>query len=243
MFNWFAPKCPVDAVEQAWIEKRMTWLTEQFGIERLRAVRVVLPISEFFPEPYDGKEAAIRTLLNRVCVYMQIPPERVDVQFYKQKPDHLIDPDNPGTAGVYAGGEQKSRIGIEVSTLKDPISLIATMAHELAHVHLLGDKRISGQEDDHEPLTDLTTVFFGLGIFNANATVRFAQWTYGNWQGYGIRGSGYLTEEAFGYALAWFARARGETKPRWAKCLNTNVRSSFKQATRYFKLEQSRGGN
>ncbi len=31
----------------------------------------------------------------------------------------------------------------------------ATLAHELAHVHLLADKRLKPEDEDHERVTDL----------------------------------------------------------------------------------------
>lgn len=42
MFGWFPsksskPECPVDPQTKEWIERRMTWLTEQFGWARLRS--------------------------------------------------------------------------------------------------------------------------------------------------------------------------------------------------------------
>jgi len=55
------------------------------------------------------------------------------------------------------------------------MGLIGTTAHEVAHVLLLADGRISREEPDMEPFTDLLTVYLGLGIFTANTAFRFTQ--------------------------------------------------------------------
>jgi hypothetical protein len=39
-----------------------------------------------------------------------------------------------------------------------PKALVATIAHELGHVLLLGDGRVATQQQDHEPLIYLLTV-------------------------------------------------------------------------------------
>jgi hypothetical protein len=112
------------------------------------------------------------------------------------------------------------------------------IAHELGHVRLFGKRRINSDRQDHEPLTDLATVYLGMGIFTANAAVNF-----GRISGYGIepaggwlsRRLGYMTEPMFGYALACYAVVRGELDPAWAKYLDTNPRVYMKQGLRYLR--------
>ncbi|HEY2825858.1 MAG TPA: hypothetical protein VGI83_09955 [Gemmatimonadales bacterium] len=90
--------------------------------------------------------------------------------------------------------------------------------------------------EDHEPLTDLLTVFTGFGIFAANAAFRFESSNSG-WR---TRRLGYLTAPMFGYALACHAWLRGEAgsheQPRWARFLDTNPRGYFKQGTRFLEV-------
>jgi hypothetical protein len=117
----------------------------------------------------------------------------------------------------------------------DPLALIATMAHELCHVLLLGAHRIDPEAEDLEQVTDLATVFFGLGVFTANATIREMHWREGRWSGWSIRGQGYLTQPLYGYALALFAWVRGEDNPAWAHHLRPDVRSPFRKGLRYLQ--------
>ncbi len=95
-----------------------------------------------------------------------------------------IESEEKDAAGYY-WKDDKEIVAIEASNLGDPMALVGTIAHELAQCRLLGEKRITSEAVDHESLTDLTTVFFGMGIFNANSSFRFSQWTRGNSYGWG----------------------------------------------------------
>jgi len=66
------------------------------------------------------------------------------------------------------------------------------MIHELSHIKLLEEKRM--YEDDEE-LTDLLSVFFGLGIFSVNAVMPVSS-------NAGLHKLGFLTPAIYGYAHA-----------------------------------------
>jgi len=89
--------------------------------------------------------------------------------------------------------------------------------------------------EDHEPMTDLLTVFVGLGIFTANSAARFKQFQDDRKIGWSTQRLGYLPERVFGYALARFATERGEHKPDWARHLSPNVKSDFKNSKRWLE--------
>jgi hypothetical protein len=110
--------------------------------------------------------------------------------------------------------------------------MVATLAHELAHVKLLGENRI---EDNDEKLTDLTVLIFGFGIFNANAAFQ----TFRTSNSSGWRSLGYLSQMEWGYALALLARARMENSPGWVEHLCINVKRDFKMAEKFLQQEAS----
>lgn len=237
MFKWFRPKCPVQPDVKAWVERRMCWLVSQFGRDRLLNGKIILPTEEHFPAPYDGSEADARILLDQVCRYVDVDPACVDLFFYSERQPvalnmEVVRPEG-GTAGLYSEESGRTTIWLEVSRLADPISIVATFAHELCHAHLLGGGRISAEEEDHEPLTDLATVYFGMGIFIANATVRDKSYHVGTWEGWSISRQGYLTAPVLAYALALFAWLRQETIPGWSRYLRPDVRSPFRKALSY----------
>jgi hypothetical protein len=235
MFSWFRSPavCPLDAEKQAWTERRMRWLIEQFGLQRLRDATVVLPRPQFFPDPFSHRPEDAYPMFDRMCDYMGIRTTEVELQFYQEKQLFAQEGMQHGTAGLYVGQSAPFQVWVEVSNLIDPLSLAATMAHELAHVHLLGHGRISAEVEDHEPLTDLLTVFLGLGVITANSVIRQNSWHEGYQSGWSMRRSGYLTMPDFGYALALFAQARGESSPAWAQELRTDVHVPWKQGMRF----------
>jgi hypothetical protein len=233
----FRPKLPVDADTQEWVDRRMQWLVDQFGIDRLRSARPVEPTDEFFPDPYDRSEAAVQRMLDRICPWMDIDPARIELQFYPERRNPYVRNENdsiPGSAGHYRV-EHKEIIAVERSTLTDPTVVVATLAHELAHVRLLGEQRLSRDAEDHERLTDLATVFFGLGIFTANSVFKYSQWSRDGWQGWKVSAHGYLDECTLAYALALWTTRRGQPRPSWVRHLTVTPRAYTKHALRYLQ--------
>lgn len=245
MFGWFRSKaeCPVDPVTRDWIEWRMRWLAEQFTWERLRSGRVILPTPEFFPDPFENTADDAQVILNRVCGYMEIDPNTLLLSIYQDSEPNFEGQWRQSAAGHFREIGGKFQISIEESNLDDPLALIATIAHELGHVHLLGHRRISPETEDHEPLTDLLTVFLGMGIFTANSVIRENYWFEGGYSGWKMGKQGYLTMPMFGYAFAIYARARGEENPEWSRLLRADVRSPFKAGFRYLAERAESPGN
>jgi hypothetical protein len=108
------------------------------------------------------------------------------------------------------------------------------MAHELAHVRLLGESRVMAEEFDNELLTDLTVVHFGLGIVLAN-TPRTWDSQYTKWPDTDLLKPEYMTPPMFGWALAHLAWHRGEERPGWARYLNSGARINLNQSLRYLR--------
>jgi hypothetical protein len=238
MFGFFRPTCPVDPCAKAWIEDRLEWLAGEFDRDVFTRRAVVLPLQEFFPDNYDASDESVRALLNRVCRYMDADPARVELNLFdnaqqvylvNERGDYL-----PNEAGLYDENEEDGRIVIHLSTteLHEPLALVGTMAHELAHLRLLGERRIDGDIFDNELLTDLTVVFHGLGIFMANSPRAWPS-QFSIWPDTDMRRPEYMTQPMFGYALAHAAWLRGERKPAWAAHLRMDARCSFKQGLRY----------
>jgi hypothetical protein len=142
-----------------------------------------------------------------------------------------------GAAGHYRERGGRPVVSIDEDQARRPMALVATIVHELGHVLLLGDRRITSERQDHEPLTDLLTVFFGLGIFGANAAFEYTQEARGRYP-YSWRSRlGYLTEPMFGYGLARYAGLRGEKSPSWSRYVDVNARTFLNRGLRY--LEQA----
>ena len=220
-----------------WVEQRLCWLADEFGRDVFIRRAMILPTEEFFPEPFDGSDASIRAMLDQVCRYMDAEPEDVELELFEDRQDYLLVNEHGQAIGQAAGLYEKdgrTRIHIEASQAADPVVLVGTMAHEIAHHRLLGERRIRATAYDHELLTDLTVVFHGLGIFLANCP-RAWESDFTRWPGTDLLKPEYMTLPMFGYALAHAAWLRGETKPAWAKRLRRDARASLKQGIDYLQ--------
>jgi hypothetical protein len=240
MFGWFKPTCPCDPAAKRWEEERLQGLSKQFGLHILLERPVVLPTPEFFPDAYDQSLPTVRQLFRRVCQYMEVDPDMVDVELVNDQTPrwmHEMDPLLGFAAGTWERGDgpwQKGVIRIERGSLDRPSDLVGTMAHELAHQRLLGEGRARANAFDNELLTDLTAVFYGFGIFLAN-NPRKSTGKLSYWPGTTLRRPEYLSEPMLGYALAHVAWFRNETWPAWASHLRWTPRSVFKEGLRFLQ--------
>jgi hypothetical protein len=229
---WFTPRSPVTAVEQAWIEDSIAWLAGEFGPAVVHRP-VVEPTPACFPVGGFAGRANVEAVLYLVADAMAVPRERLALEYVAGRPDRLLRWQHAysGPAGHYHEQDGTAVITVYGGQISTPGQLVATLAHELGHVRLLGENRIAWDRPDGEPLTDLLTVVFGYGIFSANAAFDFSA-DAGGWRS---RRLGYMTEQMFGYALARYSLLRGESAPAWATHLDTNPRGYMRQAMRYLR--------
>jgi hypothetical protein len=147
-------------------------------------------------------------------------------------------------------------IGLDTREASDPAYLTAIIAHELCHVRLLGEGRVTATRKDHERLTDLLTVYLGFGVFTANAAFSFGKaarsWsiqpqgdlderTLNAARNDGYSRLGYLTEQEFGYAMACRCWLRHETEPAWISHLDPGPRTYLKQGLTYLSRNAKAG--
>ncbi|MBM82090.1 MAG: hypothetical protein CMJ78_16085 [Planctomycetaceae bacterium] len=240
MLKWLRSKatCPVGAEEKVWIEERFGWLADQFTCEQLRSGTTILPTTDFFPASFERTDEEIVELLDRVAMFMDVDPMSVRLNYYEETHPKFNGQWSNGSAGMYSESDGQYDIWLEVSTLEDPLAVVSTIAHELGHVLLLGQNRLTGEEEDHEELTDLLTVFMGLGILTSNSVMNENYWFSGGWTGWEMSRRGYITMEMYGYALALYAMARSEFIPDWLTHLRPDVRSACKNGIRYIQESQ-----
>jgi len=241
------PSCPANTAEKELVEDGFLFLQEQLGLGRLRDAAVVEPTPAYFPDRYDASPDAAAQLFVRICGYMRIEPQSVRLGFWEEGRDEP-EVHAPGTmgaprrtrgaSGYYSQVDGFDRISLNVEELTDPEALVSTMAHELAHVVLLGRNAISRDEPHMEALTDLATIYLGLGIFTSNTLLRRHGWVRGNLEGWKVSRKGYISPEMAGWALSLFAWAREEKSPKWSEHLAVDGKSYLKQGLRY--LEHTR---
>jgi len=238
LFNKKDPdKCPVSEENRIWIEQSFSFLVNSFGEEKIRQRKILVPDHSHFPISYTGDPQTAFDTLKIVADQMEVAFDEIHLDFF----DHGVQEistgspfgrglflerseEDKGASGLYWGKQEdgKYHIWLERGMLVQPENMVAALSHEIAHIKLLGEWKIA---ENDEKLTDLVTVIFGLGIFNANAAFQ----TYGGIDYSGWRNMGYLTQMEWGYALSLLAYIRDEKNPIWIKHLSLNVRNDFKQ--------------
>ena len=237
MFGWFKPESPLTPHQRCWIDDRFAWLKQQFGEAPVRK-DVVTPTREFFPDHYDGTPEAAAILLDRLCGYMDVDRTRLELHFSTSPcPDDLAASSKRsrrGECALYPFGTEggRTRIWLEQTGLGEPYQVVSILAHELGHVRLLADERCDLNATDYELLTDLLTVYFGLGIFRANTALWEVNKTAGEFPGGNVIRLGQMTIPEYSYALVLYARARDEVSPRWLEYLRLD-------ACTYFEIESN----
>jgi hypothetical protein len=246
MFGLLKPKLPLDDEQREWADRSFRKLGTLLGARRLLDATVILPTEEHFPDPYDQSEGSLRRMVDRVATAMKVDPSLIDVELFHSEYDvsRTLVPFFSGKGSAAPAGlyfhmpDERQSIAVNASELKDPMALVAVIAHEIGHVILLRPGRVRRDEPDMEPLNDLLTIFLGFGIFTANAAFRFSQYTNNQSQGWSTRRLGYLSEPMLGYALARFAYERPREGLHWISFVKSNITPYVKRSLGWLKHTQ-----
>ena len=238
-----APQSPLQDHRRQSVESSFQWLTGAFDRQAILDRKVLVPHYSDFPIRYNGDPQTAADTLDIVASQMDIAPATIELTIYDDTINQLsTGSPTGGKLTVIAESEPpadepwpetnkagKYPVTLKKSRLQNPELLVATLARELAKIKLLGIARTTGPD---EPLTDLTTLIFGLGVFNANAAFMS--------QNLRITGSNArLTQMEWGYALALFAHYRTETKPPWSEYLVKNIKSDFAKSAQYIAFHRN----
>lgn len=238
------PRCPVTEDDRIFIDSNLAWMRFQFG--RLEVPSMLAPSKIRLPS-YSSLEDLGQAMLRFVSKQMDIDPDTVDLHFFEEGnlDNHLhtnIQSEEGYNLGEYHHRNNltgKFDIAINLESLKSPEQGIATFAHELAHLKLIGEGRISGEEETNELLTDLTAVYFGFGVFMVNTAFQRKTWSNGEaWEGWSISKSGYLPVEMINYALAFQSFLMDQLAPDWLQDLSRANRRMVKESLLFLQEEK-----
>jgi hypothetical protein len=229
----FKRKPFLDPETADWHIENFEWLVEGFAKSKsLTQSQLVLPKPGFFPNDGETGHALAERIFEQVKQYALIewPVRLVQREAIRKASRSMFD---VNTGRSILGTFQPSldnvpEISYAANLVDEPISLIATLAHELGHlvVHSTAKEPIC-EPDEEEFLTDLAAVYLGFGIFLANSAFETEQWrddAMGT-QGWRTNRQGYLPESDLVFATALFVlvkgldpkEARTSLKPRLVK--------------------------
>jgi hypothetical protein len=240
----FRSRSVLDRDEEEWQLETWLWLVERLGGTRaLRNVPLVMPTPRFFP-PTDlegharaehifaavKRHAGMSEWHCRLVAQPERPQARVGEWW-------VLKPEKPMPLGTFGTDGNEVVITYDPQMLRDPMALIATFAHELAHYLLAGLSELPpGGKDLVELATDVTSVFLGFGIFGANSAFTFHQHHDFMTQGWSSSRQGYLGEAAWAFGLAVFMALREESldlvRPHVKRSVWKQARRSGRYLTR-----------
>ncbi len=226
--NSFTPT--VTQEDKDWVENSFLWLIENFGLERLNKQPFIIPNSENFAYTNLKDPNQFQQLFEQICGYWDLNPTDISIEIFddiitKQWSTGIKSENAKSMIGVFErnddANEKPFRIHLASSNLETPDLLVAVLAHELAHVKLLGGNYLNSSESDMEPLTDLTVMFFGFGIFVANTVEsNDVRW---------MRRIGYLPNQIISYANALICYITEFNTDGIIPYLNLNTKGLFQK--------------
>ncbi|UZR99536.1 hypothetical protein [Chondrinema litorale] len=245
MFFWKNNQSPITPEDQDWLEKSFIKLSTLFDRTVILEKERVLPNNDFFDWHFTGEISDAEKSLALVCNQMDVELSNVNLSFYSEEEVQFTDEgllaipqkDDKRTAGkYYQERDGKYEVLLEIQQLKSPVDMIATLAHEVAHIKLLGENRIILND---EPLTDLVTHIYGFGIFSSNSSVvKMNTWSGNSHTGWRISGAkGYLHTKIHAFAMALFSLIREESDLDWLNYCEKDIEKEFKKSVRYLKTQ------
>jgi len=237
LFDFLKKKSPtVTQDDKDWIEKNFIWFIEAFGIDFIKDQPFILPTTDEFPYTDLKSTEQFEKLFKQLCRYWGLDHDEIVVKFFDDFKSKQWSSYSPGAnlnepLGLYYRNDPKNEkrfsIHLALSNLNNTQLLISVIAHELAHVKLLGGNYIQQNDPDMEPLTDLISIYYGFGLFVANTCeVRDVYW---------IGRSGYLPSQIISYANALLCYITDQPAEKFTAYLNTNTKSLFIQDYNFLK--------
>ena len=224
-----------------WLLEHYFWLNESL-VERDSEPNcwAIFPTKEHFPFKHAKTFEYAESLFDRIKECMEISDWPCELQSEEQINEVSAEdlaqsgiygsiPQSSSAAGTFSIDEENQVvISYSEEELGNPISLIATMAHELCHylISTITSEPPCGWED-HEPLTDIAAVHEGFGIFLCNSAFQFGQFQDGQSHGWSSRSVGYLQESELAFCLAIFTIHRSIDPALIAGHLKANCKEYY----------------
>lgn len=241
MFGWFLKGTLLDAEQTAWQFDCHEWLLRHTGgLEALRGRRLILPTREFFPQRGGNDPAFAEAIFQQVKVHAGMADWPCELRPQEADPNPMVSPHAfvqgapQSPAGTYrALGEESALITYHPDQLANPLSLVATFAHELAHYRTARfAEPPPGGWELWEIATDLAAVYLGFGVFLANTRFQFAHFSDGRVSGWRWRQQGYVSEPEVLHMQAIVSHAMGASRQQTQAHLKPALKGIYKRVWR-----------
>jgi hypothetical protein len=233
MFGLFAPRCPLNLGLKVWTERRFRDIGEELGASHIRQVEVVEPGSELLRSAEESDDP-ITLIFEQVCRWMDVSSSslRLNLMSSDEMAELAASQGASGSAmslyGIPATDGEAAQLIVSADLNLDAEQLLAMIARGVAHDVLRTRLPDLFAARDRMRIIDLVPVFFGLGIFVANSTVRDLNGAAGT-----PTRADSLSSEVYGYALAQAAWVRGEGIASWTRHLRLDARETMKSGFKF----------
>lgn len=213
------------------------WLLRHTGgMQAFSRRQLILPTPQFFERHQAQGHAFAETIFEQVRRHADMADWPCTLEAQEDDPNQLVAPtlliqDAPSSpGGTFRATDAGAVITYHPRKVNDPMSLIATFAHELAHYRTARfPEPPSGGWDVWEPATDLTAAFFGFGIFLANTRFQFSQHMDAETMGWRSQWQGYLSEPEVLHMHAIFCALRNLPSAKTLPHLKPALRGIYKR--------------
>jgi hypothetical protein len=234
----FKRKPFLDPETADWHIENFEWLVSCYATSKaLTHSQLILPKPGFFPNDGERGHALAERIFEQVKRYALIDwPVRLVQGDATPKQGRGLFEVSQGRSilGTFsASTDNIPEISYAANLVNEPISLIATFAHELGHLLVHGaPKAIICEADEEECLTDLAAIYLGFGVFLANTAFESEQWRddASGTQGWRTNRRGYLPEADIVFALALFVTVKGIDPSDVRSTLKGRLVKSFDEA-------------
>src|SRR4051812_44942383 len=159
----------LDRDEEEWQLEVWLWLLERLGgVAVIRETPLVTPTLSFFPPSDVDGHARAEHIFEAVKQHAGIAKWHCRLVPQAERPETrvgewwVLQTDEPLPLGTFGVEGNEVVITYDPKSLGDPIALVATFAHELAHFLLAGlAEPPPGGEELAELATDVTAAFLG----------------------------------------------------------------------------------
>jgi hypothetical protein len=244
---FFTPRAIEDDIAD-WVEDRFAILLEHFSADKpVRETTLVLAtdINAESSEPEVRAEQIYRSVASHAG-FADWPVNLVVMgdEGPKDLTSGVIIQSRNTAAGTFRMTEEGNvEISFARDLLKRPVDLVATFAHELAHL-LLHDRAVEEgmHTEDAELVTDLVAVYLGFGVFLSNSAFELEQFQDGLMAGWASRRQGYLSENTLVYATALFCAIKDDGFDEARDGLKPRLQSVFDKALKQIAKRGDRMG-
>lgn len=246
MFKLFKSKPLLSQPDIEFQVATFKWLLKNFGGDDFyQTTELVLPTKEYFPSKVDSPEGAASETFEAVKKHAGLENWQCRLQAQEDDANPVVAPtlaiqNAPSSPhGTFQTTEENEvLITYNPALATQPIQLVATFAHELAHYLTVTSKEEPpGGWGNWEFATDIAATFLGFGVFMANSAFNFTQFSGTDSQGWKSNRSGYLSESEHIYALAIFNQLKGLPVESASVHLKPHLRKLLRKANK--ELETS----